>query len=71
MNNLIRLTEHGPELVSADPWTLVLTEQAPADGGGLEPPVAGRGRRFEYQKAARQSSLTCASNDMVVACRQS
>ncbi|BDX18686.1 hypothetical protein MFKK_14960 [Halopseudomonas aestusnigri] len=32
MNNLIRLTEHGPELVSADPWTLVLTEQAPADG---------------------------------------
>lgn len=32
MNNLIRLTEHGPELVSADPWTLALTEDSASDG---------------------------------------
>ena len=32
MNNLIRLTEHGPELVSADPWTLALSEDSASDG---------------------------------------
>ncbi|HCA23472.1 MAG TPA: oxidoreductase [Pseudomonas sp.] len=32
MNNLIRLTEHGPERVCTDPWTLALTEEPAADG---------------------------------------
>jgi uncharacterized protein (DUF934 family) len=32
MNNLIRLTEHGPELVSVDPWTLALSEDSASDG---------------------------------------
>ena len=32
MNNLIRLTEHGPELVSADSWTLALSEDSASDG---------------------------------------
>jgi len=32
MNNLIRLTDHGPELVSADPWTLALTKEQATDG---------------------------------------
>ncbi len=32
MNNLIRLTEHGPELVGTDPWTLALGEEPAADG---------------------------------------
>ena len=32
MNNLIRLTEHGPERVNEDLWTLALTGEEPADG---------------------------------------